>query len=83
MNQSLVWDYFGMYKNGPEYDKRFTICLLCGAWLDYTPDKSTSCQHKLEPPSNWVTTCMHIQLLPAEHKHDMKMKENVMENDNE
>ena len=45
MKRSLVWDYFGMYKNGLEYDKRFTICLLCGAELDYPPDKSTSCQH--------------------------------------
>ena len=42
MNQSLVWDYFGMYKNGPEYDKRFTICLLCGAELDYPPDSKYS-----------------------------------------
>ena len=45
MNQSLVWDYFGMYKNGLEYDKTFTICLLCGAELNYPPDKSTSHQH--------------------------------------
>ena len=72
-----------MYKNSPEYDKRFTICLLCGAELDYPPDKSTSCHHELEPPSNWATTCMHIQSFPVENKHDMRMKENEKENDNE
>ena len=32
-----------------KYDNRFTICLLCGAELDYPPDKSTSCQ------------CSHLQ----------------------